>query len=273
MMTPENSWYQEEAAMAQFDDNIGDVIKHLEDKGLADNTIVIITADNGAENFSWPDGGQTPFAGGKGQILEGGMRVPMIISWPAKVPAEKVSNGIMSGLDWFPTLVSAAGDPNIVAELKNGKELGDRSYKVHLDGYDQMNLITGKGPSNRHEVLYFAESTLGAIRIDDYKYRFIDQPNGWFGGTVKVDWPIITDLRLDPFERTGWPTGTNGAFPYPFEFFGHEFWRFTYVQKVVGEYAQTFIQFPPMQRGASFNMEEVKRQVQQAIQEQSRMGQ
>jgi arylsulfatase A-like enzyme len=273
MMTPENSWYTEEAAMAQFDDVIGDVMKHLEDTGLADNTIVIVTADNGAENFTWPDGGQTPFAGGKGTILEGGIRVPAIIRWPGKVPAGKVENGIISGLDWFPTLAAAAGDPDIVEELKRGKQLGDRTYKVHLDGYNQMNMITSQGPSNRHEILYFAEGTLGAIRIDDFKYRFIDQPNGWFGGTVHVDWPIITDLRLDPFERTGWPTGTNGAFPYPMDFFGHEFWRFTYVQKVVGEYAQTFIQFPPMQRGASFNIEEVKKQVQHAIEVQSRVGQ
>jgi arylsulfatase len=273
MMTPENSWYIEEAAMAQLDDDVGDVMKHLEEKGLADNTIVVITADNGAENFTWPDGGQTPFAGGKGTILEGGMRVPMIISWPSTIPAGRVNNGIMSGLDWFPTLAAAAGDPNIVEELKKGKELGDRSYKVHLDGYDQMNLITGKGPSNRHEILYFAEGTLGAIRIDDFKYRFIDQPNGWFGGTVKLDWPTIVDLRLDPFERTAWPTGTNGSFAYPMDFFGHEFWRFTYVQKLVEQYAKTFIQFPPMQHGASFNMEAVKRQVQRAIEEQSRMGQ
>ena len=118
---------------------------------------------------------------GKGTVLEGGFRAPAIVRWPGKVPAGKVENGIISGLDWFPTLVAAAGNPNIVAELKQGKKLGETTYKVHLDGYDQTDMITGKGPSNRHEVFYFAEGTLGAVRIDDYKYRFIDQPDGWLG--------------------------------------------------------------------------------------------
>ena len=135
--------------------------------------------------------------------MEGGFRAPAIIRWPGKVPAGKVENGIFSGLDWFPTFVAAAGNPNIVEELKKGKQLGDTTYKVHLDGYDQTDLITGKGPSARHEIFYFTEGTLGAVRIDDYKYRFTDQPDGWLGGTVKVDWPILVNLRLDPFERTG----------------------------------------------------------------------
>ena len=173
--------------MAQLDDIVGAVMKKLEDLGVADDTIVVFTTDNGTENFTWPDGGQTPFAGGKGTVMEGGFRAPAIVRWPGKVPAGKVENGIISGLDWFPTFVAAAGDPSIVEELKQGKSLGDTNYKVHLDGYDQMDLITGKGPSKRHEIWYFAEGTLGAVRIDDFKYRFIDQPNGWLGGTVKPD--------------------------------------------------------------------------------------
>ena len=121
--------------------------------------------------------------------MEGGFRVPAMIRWPGKVPAGKVENGIISGLDWFPTFVAAAGNPNIVDELKKGKQIGDRTYKVHLDGYNQTDLITGKGPSKRHEIFYFGESTLGAVRIDDYKYRFIDQPDGWLGDKTKVDVP------------------------------------------------------------------------------------
>ena len=116
--------------------------------------------------------------------------------------------------------------PNIVDELKAGKQLGDTTYKVHLDGYNQMDLITGKGPSARHEIFYFTESTLGAVRINDYKYRFTDQPNGWLGGTVKVDWPILVNLRLDPFERTGMYNGKdNGSIAY-YNWFAYEFWRF-----------------------------------------------
>jgi arylsulfatase A-like enzyme len=263
MQTSENGWYTEEAGMAQLDDVVGGVMRHLKDMGVDNNTILVFTTDNGAENFTWPDGGNTPFAGGKGTVLEGGMRVPMIVRWPGQIPADKVQNGIMSGLDWFPTLVHAAGDPQIVDELLKGKQLGDQTFKVHLDGYDQLNLITDKGPSNRHEILYFAEGTLGAVRIDDYKYRFIDQPGGWLGGTVKVDWPIIVNLRLDPFERMGLPTANGGSLEFV-DFFMHEFWRFVYVQQEIAKIAQTAIEFPPMQRGASFNMEAVKAEIEAA---------
>jgi hypothetical protein len=202
MRTPENGWSVEEAGMAQLDDIVGSVMQKLKDMGVDNNTILTFSTDNGAENFTWPDGGQTPFAGGKGTGFEGGFRVPMIIRWPGKVPTGAVENSIVSGLDWFPTFVAAAGNPNIADELKAGKQIGDRNYRVHLDGYDQMDLITGKGPSKRHDIFYFTETTLAAVRIDDYKYRFTDQPNGWLGSTVKVDLPILTNLRLDPYERS-----------------------------------------------------------------------
>jgi arylsulfatase A-like enzyme len=151
--------------MAQLDDIVGDVMKKLKDMGVDDNTIVVFTTDNGAENFTWPDGGQTPFAGGKGTALEGGFRVPALLRWPGKVPAGKVENGIFSGLDWLPTLAAAAGNPNITEQLLQGVKLGDRTYKNHLDGFNQLDLLLGKGPSARHEVFYFAGPKLGAIRI------------------------------------------------------------------------------------------------------------
>jgi arylsulfatase len=185
-------------------------------------------------------------------VLEGGFRVPCIVKWPGHVPAGKVENELMSGLDWFPTLVAAAGDPNVVDELKKGKRFGDRTYTTHLDGYNQLDLITGNGSSKRKEVFYFAEKTLGAIRLGDYKYRFIDQPGGWLGGTVKVDWPIIVNLRLDPYERTG----IAGSLEYA-EWMKFQFWRNVLVQEVVMEYAKSFIEFPPLQKGASFNMDTI----------------
>jgi arylsulfatase A-like enzyme len=262
LRTPENGWTIEEAGMAQLDDIVGSVMKYLKDNGLEDNTIIVFTTDNGTENFTWPDGGQTPYAGGKGTVLEGGFRVPSILSWPGHVPADSIQNGIFSGLDWFPTFVAAAGNPNIVAELLKGKDISGTTYKVHLDGYDQTALITGKGPSARHEVFYFAESTLGAVRIDDYKYRFIDQPNGWFGGTVKVDWPILVNLRLDPFERTG----LNQSL-FVKDWWAYEFWRFVYVQRELGVEAQTFLDFPPMQAGASFNLSALKAELEQKMEE------
>ncbi|HAS52365.1 MAG TPA: arylsulfatase, partial [Gammaproteobacteria bacterium] len=264
-----NGWSIHEAGMAQMDDDIGIVMKKLKDMGLDDNTIVIFTTDNGTEVFTWPDGGQTPFAQSKGTVMEGGFRAPAIIRWPGKVPAGKVANGIISGLDWFPTLVAAAGNPNIVEELKAGKQLGDRTYKVHLDGYNQTDLIAGKGPSNRHEIFYFGESTLGAVRIDDYKYRFIDQPGGWLGEKSHVDVPFLTNLRLDPFERTGWPgNGTKDGSQQYFDWFKYEFWRFVFVQEQVAKLAKTAVEFPPMQKGASFNLDAVKAEIEKAMQKQ-----
>jgi arylsulfatase A-like enzyme len=265
MRNSDNGWSIEEAGMAQLDDIVGDVMKKLKAMGVDDNTIVVFTTDNGTEVFTWPDGGQTPFAQSKGTVMEGGFRVPAILRWPGKVPAGTVQNGLFSGLDWFPTFVAAAGDPNIVAELKQGKELNGTNYKVHLDGYNQMDLITGKGPSNRHEIFYFGESELGAVRIDDYKYRFIDQPGGWLGEKTKPDVPYLINLRLDPFERTGWPnSGTREGAQQYFDWFKYEFWRFVFVQQKVGELAMTAIEFPPMQKGASFNLDAVKAKIEAA---------
>ena len=168
-------------------------MKKLKDIGGDDNTIVVFTTDNGTEVFTWPDGGQTPFAQSKGTVLEGGSRVPAMIRWPGHVPAGKVENGIISGLDRFPTFLAAAGDPNIIEELKKGKELDVQlvvAIQMDLVGHD---MITGKGPSNRHDVWYFGESELGAVRIDDYKYRFIDQRGGWLGDKTK---PGLENVRV-----------------------------------------------------------------------------
>jgi len=259
LRTAENGWSEEEAGMAQLDDDVGIVLKKLKDIGEEENTIVVFTTDNGTEVFTWPDGGQTPFAQSKGTVLEGGFRVPCILRWPGHVPADSVQNGIFSGLDWLPTFVAAAGNPNITQELLKGKTIGDRTYKNHLDGYNQMDAITGKGPSARHEIFYLGESTVGAVRIDDYKFRFIDQPQGWLGEKTHPDVPYITNLRLDPFERTGWPSnGTKDGAQQYFDWFKYEFWRFVFVQQLVAKEIQTFLDYPPMQRGASFNLDAVK---------------
>lgn len=259
MRNAENGWSEEEAGMAQLDDDVGLVMKKLKDMGVDDNTMVVFTTDNGTEVFTWPDGGQTPFAQSKGTVLEGGFRVPAILRWPGHVPADSVQNGIFSGLDWLPTFVAAAGNPNITDELLKGKTIGDRTYKNHLDGYNQMAAITGKGPSARHEIFYLGESTIGAVRIDDYKYRFIDQPAGWLGEKTHPDVPYITNLRLDPFERTGWPNnGTKEGAQQYFDWFKYQFWRFVFVQQLMGQEIQTFLDYPPMQRGASFNLDALK---------------
>ncbi len=270
MRNSKNGWSLQEAGMAQLDDIVGEVMKKLKDLGVDDNTIVVFTTDNGTETFTWPDGGNTPFRGQKGTIYEGGFRVPAIIRWPGHVPADRVENGIISGLDWFPTLVAAAGNPNIKEELLKGKKIGDRTYKNHLDSYNQMDMITGKGPSKRHEIFYFGESTLGAVRIDDFKYRFIDQPKGWVGSKAHVDAPILTNLRLDPFERLDYPeNGTLHGTQNYFSWFQYEFWRFVFVQQEVAKLAMTALEYPPMQKGSSFNLDAVKAKIEEAVKSQN----
>ena len=177
-------------------------MKHLEDIGEADNTIVIFSTDNGAEVFTWPDGGMTPFKGTKGTAYEGGFRAPCIVRWPGRIKPGTVQNGLFSSLDWFPTFLAAAGNPNITEQLLKGVRLGDRTYKNHLDGYDQIDLLLDKGPSTRHEYFYFAGPHLGALRLDDFKFQFFRQPEGWPGGKITTDMPGMVNIRQDPFERT-----------------------------------------------------------------------
>ncbi len=261
LRTSENGWSLQEAGMAQFDDIVGDVMNKLAAMGVADNTIIAVSTDNGTEGFTWPDGGTTPFKGWKGMGTEGGFRVPLVVRWPGKIKPNQVINEVMSGLDWFPTFVAAAGyDGDIAADLIKGKTLNGTAYKVHLDGYNQLDMLTKGSKSARNEVWYFTESTLAAARIGDYKYTFIDQPQGWFGPKVKLDWPQIVNLRLDPFEKMG-----IGESLFVKDWWTYEFWRFVFVQQEVGKLAQTAIEFPPMQPGASFNLDAVKRQVEKAI--------
>jgi len=268
MMNAQNNYGLEEAGMAQLDDGIGGLLKHLQDIGEENNTIVIFTTDNGAEVFTWPDGGMTPFRATKGTIFEGGFRVPCIIRWPGKIKPSSVENGIFSGLDWLPTLAAAAGNSNIKEQLLKGSALGDRTYKNHLDGYNQMDLLLGNGPSARHEIFYFGGPKLGAIRLDDFKFLFFQQPNGWPGEKLETDMPTPINIRQDPFERT--PSIQRQSFNdqaagYFNDFMGRELWRFVYVQQRVAQLAQSAIDYPPMQAPASFNLEAVKAQVEDKI--------
>jgi arylsulfatase len=268
LMNNQSNYGLEEAGMTQMDDSVGALLKHLEDMGEADNTIVVFTTDNGAEVFTWPDGGMTPFKSTKGTIMEGGFRVPAIIRWPGKVKPGSVENGIMSGLDWFPTLVAAAGNPNITDQLLKGTKIGDQTYKNHLDGYNQLDLITANGPSARHELFYFGGPTLGAIRLDEMKFIFFQQPGGWPGPKTPTDMPMLVNLRQDPFERTPMllgETSATGAWGYGNEFFGREAWRFVAVQQAAMKLAMTAVEYPPMQDPASFNLSAVKAQVEAMI--------
>jgi arylsulfatase len=268
MMNSKTNYGLYEAGVAQMDDAVGAILKHLDDIGETENTIFVFTTDNGAEVFTWPDGGMTPFKGTKGTVMEGGFRAPCLVRWPGKIKAGTVENGIFSALDWFPTLVAAAGNPNVTDQLLKGANLGGKTYKNHLDGYNQMDLLLGKGPSNRNEFFYFEGPQLGALRVNDFKFQFFQQPQGWPGPKVTTDMPAMVNIRQDPFERTPMIAGEsalNGAFGYGNDFFAREFWRFVQVQQYVGMLAMTAKDYPPMQDPASFNLDDVKKKVEAAI--------
>ena len=235
MRNSENGWTIEEAGMAQLDDIVGAVMKKLKDTGVDDNTIVVFTTDNGAENFTWPDGGQTPFAGGKGTVLEGGFRVPCIAALAGQGAGRQGRERHHLRARLVPDASSRRPATRTSSTSSSkGKQLGDRTYKVHLDGYDQTDLITGKGPSKRHEIFYFTESTLGAVRIDDYKYRFTDQPQRLArrhgqGRLADPDQPAPRSVRAH-----GHAQRRQGSLSF-YNWFAYEFWRFVFVQAGSGE--------------------------------------
>ena len=149
------------------------LLDKLDELGIADDTIVVFSTDNGAEVFSWPEGGNMPFKGEKGTTWEGGFRVPCLARWPGKFPKGRVINDIMSHEDWLPTLLAAAGEPKVKEKLLKGHKAGDKTFKAHIDGYNQMDLLTGKGPGKRNEIMYFdAGANLNAVRYKDWKLHF-----------------------------------------------------------------------------------------------------
>ena len=268
MMNAKDNYNVEEAGMAQMDDSIGELLKHIEDMGETDNTIVIFTTDNGAEVFTWPDGGMTPFKATKGTSFEGGFRVPAIIRWPGHVKPGTVENGIFSGLDWFPTLCAAAGNPDITEQLLKGVKLGDRDVQEPSRRLQPDGLAEGKGPSKRHELFYFGGPQLGAVRIDDFKFQFLQQPWGWPGEKVTTDMPTIVNLRQDPFERTPSIRGQS------LNDIGRRIHERLLCARIlalrprpteVGKLAMTAIDYPPMQDPASFNLDAMKKKIEAMI--------
>jgi arylsulfatase len=203
-MMGQNGWGLQEVVMKDLDDHVGEIMNKLHELGVADNTIVVFTADNGPEIMTWPDGGMTPFRSEKGTTWEGGVRAPMLISWPGKIPAGRVNNGLFDGMDFLPTLVAAAGGPD---DLPQRMLNGYKGFKAHLDGYNQLDMLTGKNPSNRSEIIYYERTTLQAVRYQDWKAHFIVQPHGWGGAKDKLNAPLLFNLRRDPFERAADESG------------------------------------------------------------------
>lgn len=235
--------------MAELDWVVGGLLKKLNDLGIADDTIVIFTSDNGAEKFSWPDGGTSPFRGEKGLGWEGGFRVPFLMRWQAKIPQGQVLNGIFSLEDCLPTLMAAAGTPDIKEKLLNGYKAGEKTFKVHLDGYNQLPYLTRQSDeSARHEFFYYDEHELFAIRVNNWKMHFRTKDD-WFAGLlVKPTVPRPVNLRVDPFEQH------MDAPAYPF-YVGEKLWTILPAAFFVKQHVDTFKDFPPRQVPAGFNPE------------------
>ena len=188
------------------------MLKKLDDLGIANNTIVIYTTDNGAETFSWPDGGTTPFRGEKNTNWEGGYRVPAMVRWPGLVPPRTEINEIFSAEDWATTLVAAAGEPDIKDKLLQGYDAAGKNFKVHLDGYDQRDLLSGKGPDKRREFFYWTDDgNLAGLRYEQWKAVFLEQKaegfSVWQQPMVQLRLPMLFNLRSDPFERAQHESG------------------------------------------------------------------
>lgn len=245
--------------MVYHDHVIGQLLDKLDELGLRENTIVVYTTDNGAMVSTWPDAGTTPFRSEKDTNWEGGWRVPCLVRWPGVVKEGTVINDIMASMDWLPTFLAAAGEPDIVTKAKKGYKAGKKTFKVHLDGYDQTALLSGKGPSNRKEFAYVSDDgDLLAVRYERWKAHFeVQRSEGidvWVDPFVKLRTPQLFDLRADPFER-----GDKGI-GYNTWLVDHAF-VFVPIQAMVAEMAQSFKEFPPRQKPASFSIDRVIEQL------------
>jgi len=244
--------------MMQLDDDVGVLLDKLEELGILDDTIVVFSTDNGAEKFTWPDGGTTPFRGEKGTTWEGGFRVPQMVRWPGTVEPGTVINGIFSHEDWMPTLLAAAGEPDVKEKLKKGgHRASDKRFKAHLDGYDQTALLKGEGPSARKEIFYFdAGGNLNALRYNDWKIHWTIMEGAINEAYRKTpSWPLIINLRMDPYE-----VSPDSAL-YVRQFYADQMWTFVPAQAVVQKFLDTFKEFPPT-AGGSLSIDSVLDQLQ-----------
>jgi arylsulfatase A-like enzyme len=237
--------------MQQLDWVVGGLLGKLDELGIADDTIVIFTTDNGAEKFSWPDGGTSPFRGEKGLGWEGGFRAPFVMRWPGRIPPGRLLNGIVSLEDVVPTIMAAAGVPDVKERLLEGYDAAGKHFRVHLDGYDQMPYLTGSSEeSPRDEFFYYGEHDLFAIRFRNWKIHF-QVKDDWFAGTLRrTTVPQPVNLRVDPFEQH------MEAPYYPF-YVGQKLWTVLPAGYLLKLHADTFREFPPRQAPADFNPQEM----------------
>ncbi len=244
--------------MLYHDDVVGSLLDLLDELGIAENTIVMYSTDNGPHMNSWPDAGMTPYRNEKNSNWEGAYRVPAMVRWPARIPAGTVLNGIVSHADWFVTLLSAAGVPEIADKLRGGTDLNGRCYKVHLDGYDQLAYLTGEaGESPRQHFFYVSDDgDLTALRYDNWKFVFLEQrcPGTlqiWMEPYTELRAPKLFNLRTDPYERADQTSNTY------FDWLLSHAFVFIPAQTYVAQMLQTLVEFPQRQKSASFNLDQV----------------
>jgi len=248
--------------MIDHDKNVGTVLKALDDAGVADNTFVMYSTDNGPHLNTWPDAAMTPFRNEKNSNWEGAYRVPCLVKWPGKITPGSVSNQIVSHLDWLPTLAAVAGEDDIAAKLLKGHKLGDTSYKVHLDGFNLVPYLTGqaeKGP--RESFLYCNDDQqLTALRYDNFKLVFLEQRAAgtllvWANPFTALRVPKIFNLRLDPYERADVTSNTY------YDWLLDRAFLLVPAQDYVGKFLMTFKDYPPRQKAASFNLDDVMKKL------------
>jgi arylsulfatase len=240
--------------MVEHDMHVGKLLDKLDELGITDNTLVFYSTDNGPHYNTWPDAAATPFRGEKNTNWEGGWRVPAMVRWPGKVPAGTVSNEIMAHMDWLPTFAAAAGAPSVKEELLKGSQMGAKRFKVHLDGYNQLDMLLGNGPSHREELFYFSDDgDLISLRFKDWKMVFMEQRaqgtlQVWAEPFTTLRVPKLFNLRRDPYERADVTSNTywDWLIDRAFAIYG--------AQMLVGEFLQTFQEFPPRGKAASFTI-------------------
>jgi arylsulfatase A-like enzyme len=246
--------------MVEHDGQVGQLLAELDKLGVTNNTIVIYTTDNGAELLLWPDGGMIPFHGEKNTTWDGGFRVPMMIKWPGHIKPGSTSNDIISLLDWVPTLMAAAGQPDIKDKLLNGYPAGAKTYKVHLDGYNQLPMLQGEGPGARKEFFYFTDDgSLSALRYGNWKMLFsVQRAHGldvWQEPYITLRLPMLFNLRMDPFERA------EESEEYA-RWRVDNAWAFVPAQAIVAQFLQSFGEFPPRAKPGSFSLDQALQKMQ-----------